>query len=94
MKDCGVKPLSKDVHEYLISSYIMWPVICVLGADLNSGIIVGIVAAFLVLGFLFYNMLVAMVQMSHNEKKRLRISQGIFCLTLLIMALRVAWLAS
>ena len=46
---------------------------------------------FIVLGFLFYNMLVAMVQMSHGDKKRLHISQTLFCLTFFVLAVRVAW---
>ncbi|MCP5535647.1 MAG: hypothetical protein H7A51_05350 [Akkermansiaceae bacterium] len=95
LNDCGVKPLTREMHEYLVSSYLVWPLIAGLG-NVGGSIVVlcSIVATFLVLGFLFYNLLVALVQMSHDDKKRLRISQAIFCLTFLVLAIRIGWLLS
>jgi len=95
LNDCGVKPLSRQMHEYLISSYLVWPVIVAIGNVGGNMMILGAVfASFIVMGFMFYNMLVAMVQMSHDEKKGLQISQTIFCLTFLVLAVRVAWVLS
>jgi len=95
LNDCGVKPLTREMHEHLISSYLVWPVIAAFGNVGGNIMILGaIFASFIVLGFLFYNMLVAMVQMSHDDKKRLHISQTILCLTFLVLAVRVAWVLS
>ncbi|MBK1830751.1 hypothetical protein JIN77_08440 [Verrucomicrobiaceae bacterium R5-34] len=90
LNDCGVKPLAKEVHHFLLSSYLMWPVIVAFGHfSTNTTVAVSIIAMFMVLGFLFYNLLVAMVQMSHHPKKRLRISQWIFYVSLTVMVLRI-----
>lgn len=93
--ECGVKPLTREMHEYLVSSYILMPVIVAFGhITTNVNYAACVLFGFLVLGFLLYNMLVAFVQMSHDEKKRLLISQGIFCSTLLILVLRIGWVLS
>ncbi|WP_435894314.1 hypothetical protein [Oceaniferula spumae] len=92
---CGVKPLSREIHQHLIASYIMWPVLIVMGGfSTHISFYVAVCASFLVLGFLFYNLLVAMVQMAHDEKKRLRISQWIFYITLGLLTLRLMWIVS
>ena len=91
--DCGVKPLNREVHGYLLSGYLMWPVITALSvSSVHPLAILGVFVSFIVLGFLFYNLLVAMVQMSHNEKKRLHISQWIFCVSVFVLVLRIALL--
>lgn len=95
LSDCGVRPLDKKVHEYLISSYILWPLIVAFGNIHGNFILLfAIFAAFLIMGFLFYNLLVALVQMSHEPKKRLRIAQWIFCTTFFVLAVRICWVLS
>jgi hypothetical protein len=92
---CGVKPLTREMHEYLVTSYLIWPLIMTFGFITTAPLkCAAVVAAFVVMGFLFYNLLVAMVQMSHHQKKRLRTSQWIFCITALILALKIGWVLS
>lgn len=93
LTDCGVKPVSKDIHAYLIPSYILWPLTFSLGAS-SALQVFCICVAFLVMGFLLYSLLLAMVKMSHDEKKRLRISQGIFLLSILALAIRIGSMAA
>ena len=89
LSDCGVMPLDKEVHQYLISSYILWPVIIAFGRITTSPLFVAaVVTGFVVLGFLFYNLLVATCQMSHLPKKRLLIGQGIFWTTVVVLVVR------
>lgn len=90
--DCGVKPVSKDVHLYLIFSYLLWPLTFSLGVS-SALKIFCICVAFVVMGFLLYSLLLAMVKMSHDEKKRLKIGQMFFLGSVLILAIRVGWLA-
>ena len=92
---CGVKPLTRETHEYLISSYMIWPLIVTFGYITTAPLqCLAVVVAFGVSGFLFYNLLVAMVQMSHHQKKRLCTSQWIFCITTFIFALKIGWVLS
>jgi len=87
--ECGVKPLSREMHQLLLASYIMWPMIMVMGQfSSHISYVLGVTASFSVLGFLFYNLLVAMVQMAQDEKKRLRISQWIFYVSLVVLTVR------
>lgn len=90
LSDCGVRPLDRKVHHYLISSYLMWPLIFCLGLfQTKPLVVVSIVVSFVVLGMLFYNLLVSMCLMSHDPKKRLRTGQWIFYVSLGILTLRL-----
>jgi hypothetical protein len=90
--DCAVRPLSKEMHGLLLSSYLMWPFIIVTGlSEASSLAILGVFVSFIVLGFFFYNLLVALVQMAHDMKKRLRISQWIFFFSLSVLVVRITW---
>lgn len=90
LSNCGVMPLDGKVHRYLIGSYLMWPfVVCMGSFSTNSSLVGGVFVSFLVLGFLFYNMLVSMCLMSNDSKKRLRTGQWIFYVTLVILTVRM-----
>ena len=92
MAASGVKPIAKDVHGYLISSYILWPLTFMIGREsmLYSFVVC---AVFVVMGFLFYGLLIAMVKMSNDEKKRLVISQSIFIVSIIALTSRIVWLS-
>ena len=88
MENSGVKPVSREVHGYLISSYlILIFTFCIGGYSALR--IFCVCVAFVVMGFLFYGLLLAMVKMSHDEKKRLMIGQTIFIFCVLALALRI-----
>ncbi|MGB0993935.1 MAG: hypothetical protein ACPG32_15885 [Akkermansiaceae bacterium] len=94
MADCAVRPLDGIVHRYLLGSYLLWPLTFSWGYISSQPMVIFyICVSFAVMGFLLYNLLVAMVQMSHKPKKRLRIGQWLFFVSLGVFLLRVIWVA-
>jgi len=89
LSDCGVRPLSRKVHHYLMASYLLWPLTLVIGKiTTETFFVLGVFSGFIVLGFMFYNLLVAMCQMSHEPSKRLKIGRWIFYVSLTLFIVR------